>query len=859
LAASILFTPALAFGDEQNPKQKSTFVNQIQPIFRAYCVDCHSGDDPEGDMQIVDLNPDFINGNDVQRWHAMLDALNRGEMPPEDEKQPSAQQRQVLVDWITAGLSQARKHGRGKIEPIARRLNRQQYNNTLRDLLHLNLDVGSDLPNDAISREGFNNNGEALIMSSLHMEYYMKAARSALNKSIFTEERPTIHHFRVELGQNINPDINPNKERVQLGFAANILKPEDYRYSEPKLDKPFPHVLYQRPTKYTFNEGYNGNSTVKGQRSFDEIFHSVFVDLRRAKGKYTLRDDSIELKPSIARPGARAPTLKVVIREYPLEGNFVVRVKASRVSKTDGNSSEDAPGLVAYIGVRRDDGEGFSEVGPPQPVTSTEPQVYEFHGRFEEMTMPNYEADNDHYLGNLMHVGVYNEAIAGGYTENLKIHAIELEAPYFASWPPKSHSSIFVESPNNVVSPNTSDRKKYAQEIIRNFLTRAYRRPPTKSELELVNSFWSELQQEKNATFEDSIKEALVIALSSPQFLYIHEPATESRRLTEYELATRLSYFLWDSMPDTELFELAAASELRNHLPQQVSRMISDPRSKRFASQFAKQWLDVDRMDRTVVYRRSEYTKSLAVSMKQETVEFMLELLQTNESVLRFVDSNFVVINDKLAKLYGIDEVEGNQFRRVAIAKDSQRGGVLTHASILTGHSSGRDSHPVKRGVWLAKKILGNPPPDPPPGVPPLDEEDPKLTKLPLKQQLEIHRNNDACRNCHKKIDPWGVAFENYDTIGKYRRDKSHEATATLPDGEKIDGLRDLKNYILAKRSKDVANSFTKHLASYALGRSLSFADDDAIDKIVDDTSEREYRIQDVIVSLVTSELFLNR
>ena len=268
------------------------------------------------------------------------------------------------------------------------------------------------------------------------------------------------------------------------------------------------------------------------------------------------------------------------------------------------------------------------------------------------------------------------------------------------------------------------------------------------------------------------MRETLAMVLISPDFLYLFEPAKDQRRLNDWELAARLSYFLWSTMPDERLTQLATEGKLREGelLRGEVARMIADPRSWQFVEQFAEQWLDVGAIDRVAINPEfyPDFDNALKSSMRGETLNFFATVLYEKLSVLNFLDSDFTMLNEPLAKHYGLSGPRGSQFERVDLT-GSRRGGVLTHASVLLGNSTGDDSHPVKRAVWLRERLLNDPPADPPPNVPSLDSTDPNFAALPVREQLRLHRQDAACNDCHRGIDPWGIALENYGADGLWR------------------------------------------------------------------------------------------
>jgi hypothetical protein len=312
-------------------------------------------------------------------------------------------------------------------------------------------------------------------------------------------------------------------------------------------------------------------------------------------------------------------------------------------------------------------------------------------------------------------------------------------------------------------------------------------------------------------------------------------------------------------MPDEELFSLAGQGKLSAQLKEQTLRMLRDSRSINFAKTFIEQWLDISRMDKQVV-KEKVFTKELADIMRQEPVHFFRHILKENLSINNFVDSRFAMLNEESAAFYNIEGVSGFEVRPVALDIASHRGGFLSQTALLLAQSSGNDSHPVRRGVWLMKKFLDKHPPEPPPDVPPLDREDPRLLKLSLKEQLDLHRDKAACRDCHMKIDPFGVAFEQYDELGRFRsQGEKYISKTVLPDGTPVEGLKDLKKYILTEKPNDLSRSFIKYLASYALGRSLSFSDSEDIRKLVDESVRNNSRLQYIILALTGSELFRRR
>ncbi|RED98391.1 DUF1592 domain-containing protein [Marinoscillum furvescens] len=524
----------------------------------------------------------------------------------------------------------------------------------------------------------------------------------------------------------------------------------------------------------------------------------------------------------------------------------------------------ETPAIRVYAGSRTDDGMDYSNFGEVVAVTSPlgEYQTFEFSGQLENLPIPDFDINDNNPLSNTMNVGLWNNYFVTSKTETgppLLIRSVELEAPYHPQWPPESHTTIFFESPNQ------DNPEIYTAEVLLAFMEKGFRRPVSMDELNRYLEFWKEIKDDYTS-YEQSVKEVLVAVLCSPSFLYILEdtPAKAYGNEDQYVLASKLSYFLWNAPPDQELLDLARLGLLKDQLPAQIQRMTQDPRVMRMVEAFAYDWLRIDRLKtmNTSVKYYPDFTHFVKEDMEKETYYFLHRLLQENLSVLNIIDSDFAMLNQNLAEFYGIDGVVGSHFRPVAIPPAANRGGLLSQGAFLTGHSDGVQAHPIKRAVWLKEKILGDPPPPPPPNVPELDPETPGFEHLTLKEQLELHRNKPSCVSCHLKIDPYGVVFENYDAVGRYQqtaKDKPIDAVSILPDGTKIEGVQGIKDYIRNYKRDQFAHAFVEHLYTYALGREVGFADDEALEAIVAQLKGGDYKIHSAIEAIVLSESFTHQ
>lgn len=511
------------------------------------------------------------------------------------------------------------------------------------------------------------------------------------------------------------------------------------------------------------------------------------------------------------------------------------------------------PLLGVHLGLRRDCGSTLNPVSRPQSVASSEAEDFTFTGAINDFPYPSVEKNNVNYLAGIREIGVRSEFTDGRPIPRLKIHSVEFEGPLYDIWPPATHRGIFLSSPQR------DDKPIYAKEIIRSFMTRAWRRPITDAETASVVAVW-ERSFADGGDFQQSIKDALLVVLTAPQFLFLIENSASpvAEDLNPWELASKLSYFLWNMPPDQELLDAAAAGTLHKTLDQQTTRMMHDPRIAHFVDQFASQWLSLDKFDVLEVDRSKfpKLTRDTKSELRREPVEFLRYLIENNLPVANVVDSDFVVVNDAVARYYDLaDQTEaGLQFVAIRHAS-SDLGGLLSQAGILAGLSDGRESNPVKRGAWLARRIIAEPPEDPPPNVPQLKDDG---TQRTLREKLERHRNQDGCVKCHNGIDPWGIAFEQYDASGRLKKEPA-DAHSKLPDGTEVDDLRGLKTYLANDRIDQVAFSFLKHLSCYATGRSLTYNELEWLKEEGKRLKADDYRMQDMIRFVVQSDLFLKK
>ena len=812
----------LAYCNPTFAVEASIPFSRVAPVFQKHCHHCHGPKKSKGELRLDRLNPDLINGKDGDRWREVLDRLNFGDMPPEGEPPLALEDRELLTDWLV----QERRRAELAKNPTThfRRLTRREYELSMQELLGLNIEFGSRLPEDGRSRGGFRNNGEMLRMSPLQYEMYLQIAEQALEEAIVIGPPPEVHRYRLA-----------RADKPNALTTTSLPKPEN------RPGESFVYTTENRPAFRIWN--------MSGEK----------------------KESTGELPPSAIRRFSEAAVklpehcFAVGFHRAFRTGEALVRVHAARVGGQDSGGAPPQPALLTVaFGCTNRHGVELTPVGEPVVIENKDFQTYELRVRMESMPLPNMSPPSDR---NAAVLAVWNSARMRKDDPNppkLKVEWIELETPFLETWPPASHTNILFPNHRGL---SESD---YAREVVRRFASRAFRRPLSDSELDRLMKYWREARRNTD-TLESSLRDTLSVVLASPQFLGLAAARSSGgqQRLDDYELAARLSYFLWSSLPDETLLKLAEKSQLRNPkvLAEQTRRIIRDPRSWEFIAQFAEQWLELDRLERVTVDQRRypEFDEELAAAMRLESLHFFGEVLRHNESIFQILNSKFTFLNETLADHYEIPDVSGPHFRRVSLDESHHRGGVLTHASILTGTSDGHDGHPTKRGMWLLRNLLDDLPPPPPPNVPELDREDPKVRGLSITEALAVHRENTACAGCHRRIDPWGLAFEEYDAVGNWQRDgigaelrrrrTKHpvQAEAELPSGVTVNGMKELQAELLRTKKDDFRRALLRKVMAYALGRSLTLNDTEVADSLATTLQQRGDRMGDLVELVVTS------
>ncbi len=733
-------------------------------VVEKYCLECHKGDKAEGDLDLVGLMAKGSPASHRKPWRRVKENVEEGVMPPEDP-QPSDEEIDALVAWIDAEA--AKTDCDGPVDPgrvTIRRLNRAEYDNTIRDLTGVDFHPADDFPSDDVGY-GFDNIGDVLSLPPILMEKYLAAAEAVATRAIDAGGEPVA-----------------------------------------KL--------------------YDGEA------------------LEHAGGSPSSDDGRV-----LATIGQIAVT-----HDFPRGSEYVVRVVAH------GDQAGDQPARMEL----RLDGRPLRTFDVPQTAESSGT----FEHRFKAPYGPHRLAAafvNDYYDPDFPDPAKRDR--------NLVVKSIEVQGPFRGPDDelPPGHALILVKRPTK-----PEEFSDCAATVLERFLRRAYRRQVTGGEVAKLVRL-AELARENGESFERGIQLAVQAVLASPQFLFkveLYKPERDRKgkviehpngvALSGDEVAVRLSYFLWSSMPDDELFRLADEGKLQDPavLEDQVRRMLQDPKSDAFVTNFAGQWLQLRGLDVAAPDHETfqAFDEPLRRAMRQESESFFAAILRGDRSILDFLDADYTFLNERLARHYGIPGVTGDEFREVKLTS-RERGGLITQASILTSTSNPSRTSIVKRGKWVLEQILGSPPPPQPPDVPPLAADSDQPIVGTLRQVLEQHRSRPNCVFCHARLDPPGFALENYDAIGAWREKDGGlpiDASSEMPSGEKFDGPVELKA-VLKKRKLEFARALTEKLLIYALGRGLLDQDDCAVDKITKAAAEDGDRLSRIVLEIVKSDPFLRR
>jgi mono/diheme cytochrome c family protein len=862
---ALLTAPVVAAEPQLTP---ATFKTIAKPFLTKYCVDCHGPKKQKAKRRFDQLSFPIADDDALVLYQEIVDLLNLGEMPPEDEPQPSDKARTDVVSWMTAAISeaQAKRQSTGG-ETVLRRLSRREYRHTIADLFDLDMeafDPTTAFPADQKVHH-LDNQGDALVTSGFLLARYVEAAETVLNKAMPPLERPKPQTwaFAGRFYQQAEFDNRRVATETQALFKAHNLK---FKGKGPRLlrslagsrdpDKTAA-LLAQAEPQY----GQLARDLAKVPASIKLFEHPKAP---RHMGGYAAVHD---FREGVPHDGHYRITLEV----DALHRQSKWAATLSKINPSEPQELAIVPGDRAFSDLHLEQQlepelARFSLKDGRQEVSAT---VWLHRGSTPRFTYPNgsdqmrsasieaarkmLEAEgktNDLKNGeDLLSYGITHAELP-----QIRIYSVKIEGPIIEEWPRPAHQQL--------LGGQVFDEKKNYENVER-FLGRAYRRPATKAEISRIIQL-IEKRQEQGQSPYDAFRDGLKAALCSPNFIYFPEQQSD-KTIDPYDVATRLSYFLWASTPDEELLRLAADGSILKPKVRvaQMQRMLRDPKSHRFVQGFLDSWLTLSELGSQPPDPRAfknYYQFDLESAMRSETVMFTRHLLDENLSVDHFIDSDFTFANGDLARHYGLpNPPQDNQFKRVTLPKGSNRGGLLGQASILTVSANGIDTSPIVRGVWLLENLLGTPPSPPPPDVEPLDP-DVRGAKS-IRDQLQKHRNDPACAECHRKIDPLGFALENFDPVGAWRKDYGRrvkiDASGKLPGGAEFRSFPEFKAALLSQQKK-FRRGLTKKLMSYALGRSTEISDRPEIDAILADLDDNNGGFRYLVQRIVASPNFTN-
>jgi Protein of unknown function (DUF1592)/Protein of unknown function (DUF1588)/Protein of unknown function (DUF1587)/Protein of unknown function (DUF1585)/Protein of unknown function (DUF1595)/Planctomycete cytochrome C len=817
----VIFAVVLAAGraadqsaQAADPAAAADFKKNIQPVLEEYCYDCHGDGEKRGGVALDAFNSstNFAEGRDV--WWRVLKNLRAGLMPPAKKAQPSQVQKELIEHWIKNAVFEIDPLNPDPGRVTLRRLNRVEYQNTIRDLVGVEFDTQGEFPPDDTGH-GFDNIGDVLTLSPMLLEKYLVAAEKIIAQAV-----PVVASVPPE-------QVIPGAQfRSGAEDGAGGYGPRSLSYYSPAF------------VTNRFNVAVAGQYQLNADLMVNEKFVDDVFDYNKCL--FIFRVDGKEL----------------LSKEFSWEG------------------------------------------GKP------------YHFNYDQ----NWAA-GDHQLD--FELRPLTPGLAQNRTLSLQITAVTVRGPMAreSGVPPKNYARFF---PKAVPEPAVA-RREYARQLLGDFARRAFRRPVDPETPDRLARLAESIYDQPGKTFEAGVAEAMVAVLASPRFIFREESVEPSGGqpyvlVDEYALASRLSYFLWSSMPDEELFRQAEAETLRQNLSAQVARMLADKRSDALEKNFVGQWLQArdittipiearsvlareQKFDpeqearrkrfrelndktaeltpaekdelaslRTTLFRsrrqtRVDLTPDLRRAMQQETEDVFAYILREDRSLLELLDSDYTFVNERLARHYGLTNVVGQEMRLVTLPPDSPRGGILTEGTVLAVTSNPTRTSPVKRGVFILDNILGTPPLPPPPNIPPLEDALKGLTnRAPtLRESLAVHRENVLCASCHDRMDPIGLALENFNAMGMWRDQEFGQPidpAGKLVTGEDFSNIKELKRVLVKNHAEDFYRTLTQKLLTYALGRGLDYYDVETVDQIVARVEKSGGRPSALVTGIIESAPF---
>ncbi len=818
----------------------ASFTKEAEPVLQEHCYDCHGDGAKKGGVQLDGFMSDADVSNHALWWRVMKN-VRAGIMPPAKEERLSAEETKRLMTWIKLKAFDLDPDHPDPGRVTLRRLNRVEYRNSVRELTGVDFDTLREFPADDTG-QGFDNIADVLTISPLLLEHYLDAAQTIVGVAVPTQPKVVAHH---EIPGSQFATVKVESPATLAGSrpgAAPAAGP--FARPAPKADGEALTLSYYTPATVaaTYRAEHDGKYQIAVSLRADESYVDDQFDLNRCRLVFTCDGETL-LSQEFVRESEKTFEFTFNRTWHPGDHPLAFRVEPL------GPDQDQKRQLRLRLG----------------SVTVSGPQA------------PEFWVKPDHY---------------------------EMFFPGKVPWWPPS-------------------RKAYARDLLAHFASRAFRRPVDRATLDRLVALQETVSGQPGGTFEAGVAQAMVAVLASPRFIFREEdveplkPGQVNPDVDEYALASRLSYFLWSSMPDDELFRLAAAGQLRANLGTQIARMLADARSSEFVRNFTGQWLEARdistvQIDPVAVYMREhpdpaveqalatfrrivripdekrtpedkeafakarkvavtmfrapkpQLTNPLREAMRRESEMVFAYIIRDDRSLLELVDSDYTFLNEDLAKHYGIPGVTGKQMRRVTLPPDSPRGGVLTEGTVLAVTSNPTRTSPVKRGVFILDSILGTRPPPPPPNIPALEDaaSPEKLRTMTLRENLSLHASNKTCAACHSRMDPLGLALENFNAMGQWRDaelSRSIDPAGKLITGETFSNIRELKHVLATSRRRDFYYCITDKLLTYALGRTLDYYDVVTEDRLVDALEASGGRPSVLLQGIINSAPFQQR
>jgi len=791
-------------------------------FLKNYCFKCHGPEKQEAHRRFDQLPPAITELEELESWQEILDQLNLGDMPPEKEKQPAKTDVLAVIKSITESIAEAHPRLAGKGQHTAlRRMNSWEYRHTIGDLLGLNISAWNPTENfpPEVKVDGFDNIGAGLVTSGLLLNHYLSAAAQAIERATRFGPRPEIKTYAQK-----SPFYFKGKEAREL---PKLFQVDRFRF------------IPETPYTDLYGRHYRG-----GHIGFRPLLNQGVAQ----SGLYRVRVRAA----AIDRRHPYGKTIDDFRNGDPLILELTAVDRQGSVTSTGNVSRKRSLAMVELINEKPQwfEWDVYMEKGYEPEVrfrngTTATKRLVRLLATAKDVA-PEIKPFSEMKAGNERSYGVL-KAYRG---PKLRIWEIQIRGPFVKEWPPRGHDLMY-----GSLKPNDLNREK-TRERLRIFAAKAFRRPLWQGELSPIESMVNRKLDEGLEPLQ-ALQLGFQTILCSTSFLYLDE---NSGQLNDYALASRLSYFLWSTAPDSELLTLAEQNKLSKSvvLRGQVKRMLRNSKSNRFSNNFIRVWLNFDNIGEMPPSKdfKVYYRDNLEVAMRNETQTFFRHVLDHNLSTREFLNADYSFLNRELALHYGIEGIKGNHLSRVSL-KGTPRGGLLGHGSFLTASANGVDTSPVVRGIYMLEKLFGYTPPPPPDDVPDI-EPDIRGAKT-IREQLAKHREIATCAECHRKIDPFGFALENFDAIGRWRNEYGKnmpiDASGELPNGDAFSTVPEFGKHII-KREGQFSRSLTEKLLTYAIGRELVPSDRPAIDAILREMRQDNKGLRDLIEAVVLSEVF---